>query len=69
MEREVRAQMAEKRMSFDESIELLEKKLQAFGVRTRREKLEQGWTESPDGYMVPPGYAPVAGGEDPGETV
>jgi hypothetical protein len=59
IEREVRAEIAasEKKWSFDESIEALDKKLKALGRREEPKKLAAGWTKSADGHWVPPGYA------------
>ncbi|WP_166041022.1 hypothetical protein [Sphingosinicella sp. YJ22] len=47
---------APKRMSFEDSIALLDKKLKAFGARHRREQLAQGWAEDEAGRMIPPGW-------------
>lgn len=56
-----------KRWTFDESIELLEKKLQAFGRRSKAEQLKEGWSEDEEGRMIPPGW--VRGPDyKPGET-
>lgn len=69
MEREIRAEIAAREASAEEVTRQLGKRLQAFGVRTIREMLEKGWTRSPGGDWVPPGYAPIPGWEDPGESV
>jgi hypothetical protein len=70
MKREVKAEfMARNTATFDESMELLEKKLQALGYRDETKKLAEGWTKTPDGHWVPPGYgllAPSAGAGRPG---
>jgi hypothetical protein len=61
VEREVRAEMAakEKNWSFDEAIEKLERQLTALDKREAPKKFAAGWTKSPDGHWIPPGYAPV----------
>lgn len=46
----------EKRWTFDESIALLDKKLQAFGRRQEAKKLAEGWTKDEEGRMIPPGW-------------
>ncbi len=68
MEREVRAEIAAKRMSFDESIALLDRKLRHMEVP--EEELAAGWTKSANGHWIPPGYAWVGlpeGSGEPGE--
>jgi molybdenum-dependent DNA-binding transcriptional regulator ModE len=52
--------------SFEESIGLLDRKLRALGGRQERERLEQGWSRSPDGHWIPPGYGPSESGEADG---
>ena len=62
MELEIRAEIAETpECSFEEGVLELDKKLQALGVRREAEKLAQGWTKSPDGHWIPPGYGPIPG--------
>jgi hypothetical protein len=65
MEREIRAEYT-KVASLDETCVELAKRIRAFGIRTDREeeahKLANGWTRSPAGDWVPPGYAPIEGG-------
>ena len=46
----------EKRWTFEESIELLGKKLKAFGRREEARKLAEGWTKDEEGRMIPPGW-------------
>ena len=69
MEREVRAEIEarQQRFSFDDSMELLEKRLRALKIplsgspEAESVKLAAGWTKSPDGHWVPPGYGPIPG--------
>lgn len=69
MEQEIRAEIearvAAEQPTFDEAIALLEPRLAALGAREDRSKLQQGWTKSPDGDWVPPGYAPIPGWTPP----
>ncbi|HYI63510.1 MAG TPA: hypothetical protein VEW71_01355 [Allosphingosinicella sp.] len=53
--------------SREELVEDLLKKLKALGIRRRRLKLAEGWTESEEGHMIPPGW--VRDGPDGPETV
>ncbi len=46
----------EKAWSFDESMELLEKKLKAFGAREEKRQLAEGWSKDDEGRMIPPGW-------------
>lgn len=46
----------EKRWTFEESIEHLDKKLKAFGRRREGERLAQGWSKDEEGRMIPPGW-------------
>jgi hypothetical protein len=78
MEREIRAELAEEGPTFEESIETLDRALDALGMRDEAGKLASGWTKSPEGDWVPPGYAPIAGwvpppgateGETPGDSM
>lgn len=50
----------EKRVSFDEAIEQLDKKLVAFGRREEARKLAEGWTKDEEGRMIPPGWVRAA---------
>jgi hypothetical protein len=63
MEREIQAETAarEQRWSFDAALVELEKSLSAFDARETPERLAAGWTKSPDGDWIPPGYAPIPG--------
>lgn len=65
MEREIRAEMAERRPSFEESIVQLDRALDAFGIRNDQARLAEGWIRSPDGHWLPPGYAPIPGWTPP----
>jgi hypothetical protein len=56
IDQEVRAQIAAERPSFEESIEMLDKKLEAFGAREEKKKLAAGWTRRRDGDLIPPGW-------------
>jgi hypothetical protein len=56
MEREIHAEIAAKRPTFDESMVLLEKQLKTFGAGDDVAKLESGWTRMRDGRLVPPGW-------------
>jgi hypothetical protein len=68
IEREVRAEMAEPRTSFEEAIAELDKALDHFGERTFARRREEGWTDLGGGVWVPPGWA-WAGEGDPSEAV
>ncbi|MBV9929554.1 MAG: hypothetical protein JO013_01255 [Alphaproteobacteria bacterium] len=65
MEREIRAEIeAEQeasRWTFDEAIAALEPRLAVLTARDDAEKLAAGWTRTPEGDWVPPGYGPIAG--------
>jgi len=65
LEREIRAEIAAKAPTFDESIVMLEKSLMPLVERDDADKLAAGWTRSPQGDMVPPGYAPIPGWTPP----
>lgn len=70
MEREIRAEIGSTmRATTEETCKALAKRLRAFGIRTEAEeeqaKLADGWTKSPEGHWVPPGYAPIPGWQPP----
>jgi hypothetical protein len=67
MEREIRAEIAAEtpECTFDEAIEVLDGKLQAFGMRQDSKRLAAGWTKTPDGDWIPPGYGPIPGWTPP----
>jgi hypothetical protein len=56
IEQEVRAKVAAEVMSFDEAMELLGKRLDAFGVGDEPDRLGAGWTRIRGGGLVPPGW-------------
>ncbi|HEX6374951.1 MAG TPA: hypothetical protein VFZ91_04445 [Allosphingosinicella sp.] len=68
MEREIRAEIAAEtpEFTFEEAIVALDRQLDAFGLRQDAEKLASGWTQSPEGHWVPPGYAPIPDWRPPG---
>jgi len=51
-----RGAAARPRMTFDEAIERLDKKLRHFGEREQRERLASGWTRTEEGHWIPPGW-------------
>ncbi len=55
IEKQVRAEL-DQTMSFDDAIECLEKKLEAFGVRETSRRLAEGWTRTEEGDWIPPGW-------------
>jgi hypothetical protein len=68
IEREVRAEMEEPRISFEDSIVMLDKALDHFGHRTDAKRRQEGWTELGCGVWVPPGWVWTGEG-DPVEAV
>lgn len=46
----------EKRWTFEESIQLLDKKLKAFGAREEKRMLAEGWSRDEEGRLIPPGW-------------
>jgi len=68
MEREIRAELAaekeNKRWTFDEAIKLLKDKLQNMDDGLD-ERYAAGWTKTPEGYWIPPGYGPIPGWQPP----
>jgi hypothetical protein len=77
MEKEIRAEIAADAVPFEEAIEALAGKLEALDRRLEPGRLAAGWTKSPEGDWVPPGYAriegwapPAPGGEEtPGDSL
>ena len=67
MEREVRAELAAEAPSFDEAMELLGRRLDTMDVDGLSERYCQGWTKTPEGYWIPPGYGPIPGWSPPPE--
>ncbi len=68
IEREVRAEMAEPKMSFDDAIASLDEKLRHLGERTDARRRAEGWTELSGSVWVPPGWVWTGEG-DPREAV
>jgi len=65
MEREIRgeieAAIRESAPSLDQAVESILGKLDAIERHAEPAKRAAGWTKSPDGDWIPPGYAPVPG--------
>jgi len=59
IEQDVRAEIRAKRPSFDETMAMLEPKLAAFGARQDQKKIEEGWTRTDEGHMIPPGWVRI----------
>lgn len=63
IEKEVRDDIRRKQPSFEESIQMLDHRLQMLGLRDDRKKAEEaerrratGWTQTDDGHWIPPGW-------------
>ncbi|MFL6843551.1 MAG: hypothetical protein ACJ8ER_01560 [Allosphingosinicella sp.] len=71
MEREIRAELkAEEeasRPTFEDAIVQLDKALDAFGARQEQAREREGWTTSPEGWSIPPGYGLIESDEAPEE--
>lgn len=73
MEREIRAELAAEteEPSFEEAIVALDRALDAFGVRRgilpEEERLAAGWSRTPEGHWIPPGYGPIPGWVPPSD--
>ncbi|TMJ14754.1 MAG: hypothetical protein E6G94_08830 [Alphaproteobacteria bacterium] len=69
MEREIHAEIAAKRAAEAPSIEAVTAKIirEVEAIKRHRQagQLAAGWTKSPDGEWVPPGYAPIPGWTPP----
>lgn len=69
MEREIRAEIDEEERrngkSFEDAVESVLTKIAAIERHEEPKKRAAGWTKSPDGHWVPPGYAPVPGWTPP----
>jgi len=63
IEKEVRAEISAKMPTFDDAMAMLEPKLAAFGEREDRKKIEEGWTRTDEGHMIPPGWVRAGGAE------
>jgi hypothetical protein len=65
MEREIRAELeAHRKLSerpVGEAIKSILTKIEAIERHEEPGKLAAGWTKSPDGHWVPPGYGPIEG--------
>lgn len=67
MEREIRAEVeAENALPpFEDAIESLNRALDAFGARrgiqSDEARLAAGWSMTPEGHLIPPGYGPIPG--------
>ena len=72
MEREIRAEIRMEvnskgppERSFDEAVQSVLAKIEAIERHGEPKKRAAGWTKSPDGHWVPPGYAPIPGWTPP----
>jgi hypothetical protein len=69
MAREIRAEIDARRAEHTPSIEAVTEKIirEVEAIKRHRQagQLAAGWTKSPDGEMIPPGYAPVPGWTPP----
>jgi AcrR family transcriptional regulator len=69
MEKEIKAEIeAEKRAhgrTFEQAVDSIMTKLDAIERHEEPLKLAAGWTKSPDGHWIPPGYAPIEGWSPP----
>ena len=67
MAREIRAEIAAEtpECSFEDAIVALDRALVAFGARrgieSEEDKLAAGWSTTPEGHWIPPGYGPIPG--------
>jgi hypothetical protein len=74
MEKEIRAEIAAETaaMPFEDAIRQLDRALDAFGARRDivpdEQRLAAGWTRSPEGHWIPPGYGPIDGWVPPPEA-
>ena len=67
LEREIRARISAefKLPSTEEVKESILRKIEAIERHGEPQKLAAGWTKSPDGHWIPPGYAPIPGWTPP----
>jgi hypothetical protein len=69
MEREIRAELAASRVATDEQVDAaLATRLAAYGARLTAAadaRGAAGWTRTPDGHWIPPGYGPIPGWNAP----
>ena len=70
MEREIRADIEAQRKlaerSGEEAMESILRKIEAIERHEEPARLAAGWSKSPEGHWIPPGYGPIAGWEPPG---
>jgi hypothetical protein len=60
MRREIRAELAAAEPDIEEVRQEVLRKVQAIQSQDERDRLASGWTRTPDGEWVPPGYVPDA---------
>ncbi len=65
IERQVRAEMAPEPGAREKALESIRRKIEAIERHAEPGKLAAGWTRTPDGHWVPPGYAPILGWTPP----
>lgn len=72
MAREIRAEIEMEshpkgppQRTFEEAVESIMTKIAAIERHREPQKLAAGWTRSPDGHWIPPGYAPIVGWAPP----
>jgi AcrR family transcriptional regulator len=69
MEKEIRAEIEEEiragEPSLDQAVDSIMTKIEAIERHEEPIKLSAGWTRSPDGHWIPPGYAPIEGWSPP----
>jgi hypothetical protein len=72
MEREIRAEIEAKRKLTErpigEAVESILTKIDAIERHEEPKKLAAGWTKTPEGHWVPPGYGPIPGWVPPPEA-
>lgn len=72
MKREIEAELeAQRKLSerpIEESIKSILTKIEAIERHEEPKKLAAGWTKSPEGHWIPPGYGPIEGWVPPPEA-
>ncbi|MEA3061355.1 MAG: hypothetical protein QOJ94_1136 [Sphingomonadales bacterium] len=58
---EIRAAQGDHDRNFDHAVESIMTKIQAIKRHKEPAMLAAGWTKSPEGHWIPPGYAPIEG--------